>query len=253
MDVDFGKPVDGILTDFHEKWDFHEGNGEKVWFNRLDTRLYEIDDNTRLIGDGGAVGGIYQCEDYILDRKNDIKKWFKINDTHKILFDDKLKEMGIVLNDDLCVINFRGGEYRNLKNVILRKEYWRDAITHMCSINPKMEFLIVSDDPNLAKTYMPFDINAIHVDIGFDFYVVNQAKWLIISNSSFSWWCAWLNNKANKIIAAKYFLSHNLSNGYWSQGESYTTNFTYLDREGVLTDYDTCKKEALEYYKKINK
>jgi hypothetical protein len=30
---------------------------------------------------------------------------------------------------------------------------------------------------------MPFPIQAIHVDVGFDYYVVNQAKWLIISNS----------------------------------------------------------------------
>ena len=253
MDVDFGKPVSGILNNFHERWDFHEGNGEKVWFNSLDKRVYEIEDNTRLIGDNGVVGGIYQSENYIVDRRDDIKEWFKINASYKIIFDDRLNEMGISLNDNLCVINFRGGEYRNIPNIFLRKEYWRDPINHMKSINENMEFLIVTDDVPTAKNYMPFDIKAIHVDIGFDFYVVNQAKWLIISNSTFSWWAAWLNDNSNKILAPKYFISHNLSDGYWSQREIYTSNFEYMDREGVLYDYDTCKKEALEYNKKINK
>ena len=35
------------------------------------------------------------------------------------------------------------------------------------------------------ETYMPFDIPSMHVDIGFDFYVVNQAKNVILSNSSY--------------------------------------------------------------------
>lgn len=115
-----------------------------------------------------------------------------------------------------------------------------------------MEFLIITDDIDCAKNFMPFDIRAIHVDVGFDFYAVNQAKWLIISNSSFSWWAAWLNCYANKILAPKYFLSHNLSDGYWSQGDSYTTCFEYMDRAGVVSDYFTCKKEAESYYSTYN-
>ena len=112
-----------------------------------------------------------------------------------------------------------------------------------------MQFLIISDDVECAKSYMPFDIKAIHFDIGFDFYVVNQAKWVIISNSTFSWWAAWLNDKANKILAPKYFIAHNLSDGYWSVGEIYTRCFDYIDRNGIISNYDTCKKEAIEYYK----
>lgn len=155
-------------------------------------------------------------------------------------------------DENICVINFRGGEYRGLSNVLLRREYWRDSINHMLSINKNMKFLLISDDVEFAKTYMPFDIQAIHIDIGFDFYVVNQAKWVIISNSTFSWWAAWLNSKANKILAPKYFIAHNLSDGYWSVGQIYTRCFEYMDRNGVLYDYETCKNEAIRYYKNKN-
>jgi hypothetical protein len=99
---------------------------------------------------------------------------------------------------------------------------------------------------------MPFQIPVFHVEIGFDFYVVTQAKWLIISNSTFGWWAAWLNKRANKIIAPKYFACHNFSDGFWGLGESYTKKFFYMDREGVISDYKSCKIDAINYYKSKN-
>jgi hypothetical protein len=252
MDVDFGKPVEGITKDFHEEWQFYQAPYEHVWMVMLDKRVYTIEDNTRMIGDNGALGGIYQCEDYLIDRKSDVKNWFKVNKNQEKIYNQKLVELGVVLDDNLCVINFRGGEYKSIPNVLLRKEYWRDSINHMLTLNSNMKFLIITDDVPCAKSYMPFDINAIHIDIGFDFYVVNKAKWVIISNSTFSWWAAWLNDKAKKIIAPKYFNAHNLSDGYWSVGAIYTRFFDYMGRDGIVYDYETCKKDAIEYYQNKN-
>ena len=39
---------------------------------------------------------------------------------------------------------------------------------------------------------------------------------------------------------------------YWATGDAYTRDFTYMDREGRLFDYETCKNEANEYYKSKN-
>jgi len=249
MDVDFGKPIEGEITDFHEKWTHYLHNGDNVNITRLDERLYSISDNSRLIGDNGAFGGIYQSEDYFIDIKEQVKSWFKIKPEKSLEYDNKLKELNIVLDENLCVINFRGGEYRVIPNVLLRREYWKDSINHMLSLNKNMKFIIITDDPECAKAFMPFDIPTYHLDIGFDFYVVNQAKWVILSNSTFGWWAAWLNNNVNKILAPKYWARHNISDGYWSIGDSYTRSFTYVDRDGNLFDYDTCKVEAEEYYK----
>ena len=251
MNVDFGKPVEGITSEFHETWrTIH--HVDEVNITMLNESLYNISDNTIMLGHKGAKGGIYQSEDYLIDRKSDIEKWFEINNESKIGYDQILNDMGIVLDENLCVINFRGGEYRSIPNVLLRKEYWRDAVNHMLSINPQMKFLLITDDVQCANSFMPFQMKAIHVDVGFDFYVVNQAKWLIISNSTFGWWAAWLNKVANKIIAPKYWARHNVSDGYWATGDAYTRCFTYMDREGHLFDYDTCKAEAINYYKTKN-
>jgi hypothetical protein len=251
MNVDFGKPVEGILNEYHETWKtlYHV---DDVNITMLNESLYNISDNTILLGYNGAKGGIYQSEDYIIDRKEDIKKWFEIKQESKNHYENLLSQMGIVLDENLCVINFRGGEYRGIPNVLVRREYWRDSINHMLFLNPNMKFLLITDDVQLANSFMPFEIQAIHVDVGFDYYVVNQAKWLIISNSTFGWWAAWLNENTNKIIAPKYWARHNVSDGYWSVGDSYTRCFTYLDREGNLSDYETCKNEAINYYRNKN-
>jgi hypothetical protein len=251
MNVDFGKTVEGIIHEYHEPWKTIT-HVDEVNVTTLNKSLYRIQDNTILLGDKGAKGGIYQSEDYIIDRKEDIKKWFEIKKESKDYYDSLLSEMGISLDENLCVINFRGGEYRSIPNVLLRKEYWKDAINNMLKINPNMKFLLITDDVPCANIFMPFPIKAIHVDVGFDFYVVNQAKWLIISNSTFGWWAAWLNITANKIIAPKYWARHNVSDGYWATGDAYTRSFTYMDREGNLFDYDTCKNEADRYYKMKN-
>jgi hypothetical protein len=249
MDVDFGKNPTGNFKDFHEKWVVYNHGGENVNITMLDERVYSISDNTRLIGDNGALGGIYQSENYLIERKNDVKEWFEIKNEYSDQYEKKLNDLGVVLDQNLCVINFRGGEYRSIPKVLCRKEYWRDSINHMLSLNPSMKFIVITDDPEYSKNFMPFPISTYHIDIGFDFYVVNQAKWLIISNSTFGWWAAWLNDKANKILAPKYFSSHNTSDGFWSVGESYTSSFHYVDRNGNISDYEICKNEAIEYYK----
>ena len=144
-----------------------------------------------------------------------------------------------------------GVEYKNIPNVMLRKEYWKGAIDQMLKINNNMKFIIVSDDPVCARSFMPFDIPCYHFDIGFDFYVVNQAKWLIISNSSFGWWAAWLNQNSKLTIAPKYWARHNVSNGYWATGDIYTRCFKYLDRERI--SYDTSQlTAALAEFKRVN-
>ena len=251
MNVDFGKPVAGITHEFHETWKTIR-HVDEVNITMLNESLYHIGDNTIMLGHKGAKGGIYQSEDYIIDRKSDIEKWFEIKADAKANYDNILRDKGVILDNDTCVINFRGGEYRSIPNVLVRREYWKNAIDYMLTRNPRMKFLLITDDVPCANSFMPFPIQAMHVDVGFDYYVVNQAKWLIISNSTFGWWAAWLNKNANIIIAPKYWARHNVSGGYWATGDAYARPFTYMDREGELFNYELCKEQALQYYKSKN-
>ena len=114
-----------------------------------------------------------------------------------------------------------------------------------------MKFVIITDDVQCAQQYVG-NYPCYHFDIVFDYYIINQSHYNIISNSSFGWWATWLNQKSNLIIAPKYWGRHNTSNGYWSLGDQYVRKFKYMSREGILEDYEKCKNEALEFYKKNN-
>ena len=252
MDVDFGKPIENIQNTFNETWTFHQGINEHVNITMLDKKIWEIQDNTKIFGHNGALGAILQSEMYFENNENEVKNWFKINKDYEETYSKKLNELGINLDDNTCVINFRGGEYRNIPNVVCRREYWRDSINHMLTLNPNMKFIVITDDPDFANFFMPFQIPCYHDEIGFDFYVINKSKWVILSNSTFGWWAAWLNQNANLILAPKYWASHNNSDGYWSVGESYTKKFNYMDRSGLVYDYNSCKTEAENYYKSKN-
>jgi hypothetical protein len=249
MVIDFGNQnIQGIEYEYHETWINYYGTN----ICKFEHIIYNIKDNTILLGHNGAKGGVYQSESYFLDRREDIFKWMKIKPENKIEYDNILSDMNIILDNNLCVINFRGGEYKTINDLICRREYWRDSINHMLTINPNIKFICITDDPECAKYYMPFDIQCIHISIGFDYYCINQAKYIILSNSSFGLWAAWLNQNVNKIIAPKYWSQHNTSNGYWGIGDQYYYCFEYMNREGVLETYESVKQQAEEYYKLNN-
>jgi hypothetical protein len=257
MDVDFGKEVkvigknqrglnkyEGIPNEYYDNHKEHNFNGDSCLINFYDEKVWDIEDNT-------MVHLISQSEEYLLDRRNDILNWFSLKPEYKTSYEEKLLELNIKLDENLCVINFRGGEYKNVLNLIPRRKYWQDSINYMLKMNPNMKFIIVTDDPPCAKDFIG-DFQCFHFDIGFDFFLVNQAKYLILPNSSFSWWAAWLNTSSKLTIAPLFWGRHNVSNGYWSLGDSYTKYFSYMSREGELLSYDVCKENAINFYTENN-
>jgi len=104
----------------------------------------------------------------------------------------------------------------------------------------------------MAKRLLPeLQENVYHFDVGRDYATIKNAKWLILSNSSFAYFPALTNEVANLIIAPKYWARHNVSDGYWATGCNLYRGFVYMDRQGNLQSYDECKRE-FELYKKQN-
>jgi hypothetical protein len=85
--------------------------------------------------------------------------------------------------------------------------------------------------------------------LGIDFCLLMNARYVIIPNSSFSWWAAYLNTKAEIIIAPKYWARFNISNGYWSTADIITDHFSYLDKDGLMLTPEQCWLEKEEFEK----
>jgi hypothetical protein len=127
-----------------------------------DKKILNVADNTIIHGD-------LQGEGYFEKHKDKIRRWLEVEP--------------LEMADDLCVINFRGGEYVGVKDFFLPQEYWDNAIKNMRKINPKMRFEVHTDDYNTAKQFFPdFDIVA---QMGLNWRSIRYAKYIILSNSSF--------------------------------------------------------------------
>jgi|APCry1669189472_1035225.scaffolds.fasta_scaffold27652_2 hypothetical protein len=191
--------------------------------------IFKIKDFTKL-------HGYLQAEHYIINNKKNIQDWFTLKNPNVDLLNQ------IQLDEHTCVINFRGGDFQNSPLLFLNPKFYVDAVNHMKKINPAMKFIIVTDDPPTARRYLQ-GFPVYHFSIAEDWLIVNRAKYLIIANSTFSWWAAWLNNNCQFVIAPKYWMRYNVSNLWWDKYHNITTGFFYVDRAGKLSSSNQCIHE----------
>ena len=198
-------------------------------------RLYDPD--LANVPDNTKIDGNMESEKYLEGRKDDVRKWLKINDDKQIYNFKK---------DDICILAFRGGEYVGISDLFLPASYWRHAMKIMTQKNPNMQFKVITDDPRTAKAMLP-EVPAHHFNGEADWVLVRNAKNIIMSNSSFAWIPTWINDEVLNVIAPKYWARHNISDGFWSQGDSLTKGWEYLGRDGNLLSYEECKREKDKY------
>jgi hypothetical protein len=197
------------------------------------------------IGDKTKIEGVFQCEDYILSIRKEITEAFSDRNP-------RLRTKGI------CYIHFRGGDFAPHPTLLLGKKYYDAAIREIRSIDPIVEFRVITNDTALARKYFPkFSIESKFVDgeiqsgpsvnldsrIGEDFRKLQNCDYLITSNSSFSWWAAWTNKNAKAVIAPKYWARHNANNGFWSTGSILTRGWIYISAVGEVQNFSQCLEE----------
>lgn len=201
-----------------------------------------IDNEMRKVKDGSLLYGNMQAEGYFLHRKEEVKDWLKIKKEH-----DSYE----FCLDNLCIINIRGGEYVGLKELFLDRKYFLNAINNMKEFKSNIEFLIITDDVATANKLLP-NIEAKHFDIAKDYVSIKNAKYLILSNSSFAFFPAFTSDTVKYIIAPKYWARHNVSDGYWSTAQNIYSGWNYQDKYGKIFSSDECISEFEKYKRASN-
>lgn len=221
----------------------------KIDISRTDYKLFDLPLNTKF--DGNC-----QSTKYLEGYRDKILSWIKIKDNYKI---QKLVENN-------CVIHIRCGDFKSIRDVFLPKEYYKMSMDYIRNINPEVKFYCVTDEKEEAEKILSGievigssivnthdNKRASHHkggNIAIDFSILMNAKYLIIPNSSFSWWAAYLNTKKKLVIAPKYWAAYNKSDGYWSTEDIITNDFLYMDREGKIYTAKQCSEEKEEYESK---
>jgi hypothetical protein len=198
------------------------------WEQLYDPEIWKVEDNTR-------IHGWWQTEKYIINNKRNIQQWFtQINPNVNLV--------NQLLDEDTCVINFRGEDYRGVHFLYLPPQYYHDSINEIRKINPNMKFVVITNDVDEANRFFP-GFPAYHFGQKDDMYVVTQARYLIIVNSTFCWWGAWLNNNSKFTIAPKYWFRYNIDNGWWCGNDIITTGWHYMQKSGKLSTSNQCLYE----------
>ncbi len=191
------------------------------------------------IPDNTLVYGNLQDEKYFLKHRNEICNWLKLKPEYNdFRFSD----------DNLCILNMRGGEYVGNGELFLRRNYWESAMKHMRQANKTMQFIIITEDVETANTVLP-KIKAYHFGMGEDYAILHNACNVILSNSSFAFFPIFTSSKIKRVIAPKYWARHNVSDGFWASEQNIYSGWQYMDRKGYLFSSDECRRE-LEIYKK---
>lgn len=243
MDIDCGVDLinDCFEKIYHEKEDrIFLGNSTHdiehgCYIAGVDKQLLSLNQTTLLYGN-------MQDESYFGNYRSEIKNWLRVKPEYDCMEYSR---------ENLCIINIRGGEYTSNPELFLRRGYWLDAMKIMRQKRADMEFMVVTDDLSAARRILP-EVKAYHFDLAGDYTTIKNARYLILSNSTFAFFPAFTSEQVQYIIAPKYWARHNVSDGYWASEQNIYSDFVYLDRKGKLFTAKECREE-LEKYKKKSK
>lgn len=156
------------------------------------------------------LAGYWQSEKYFADAARQIRADF----TFRLPMEDKNAELA----KQICQVNavslhVRRGDYvNNLKTAathgLCSLDYYLASIRHVAERVQQPHFFIFSDDIAWVQGNLKIDFPCVYVqhNRGADSYndmrLMSMCRHHIIANSSFSWWGAWLNPSAEKIVTA---------------------------------------------------
>lgn len=158
--------------------------------------------------------GYWQCEEFYRTLVPELRSVFSFKDPNDY---NRTIEAKVLLEDSVG-IHIRRGDY--LKDPeykgICEVDYYRRAVD-LLGTEGKMFFVFSNDIPwcmECLPLFIPEE-NILYVtgNMGknspWDMYLMSRCKQLIIANSTFSWWGAYLNETAQRIVAPRKWINRN--------------------------------------------
>lgn len=168
-------------------------------------KLKSIADNKKLIG-------YFQSELYFNHYREELLKEFSPKNKFSAYQDSVLK---LIKGSNALSIHVRRGDYianpeANIIHGLCDINYFERAIDFLEEkglVNLNTKIFLFSDDIHWCKENVRFKYDTILINDDFnepelDMWLMSNCNNHIISNSTFSWWGAWLNNDINKVVIA---------------------------------------------------
>jgi hypothetical protein len=177
--------------------------------------------------------GYFQSPLYMQFREEAVRRWFGVSAEETAQVQRRWSEVRIDPTETVAV-HVRLGDYRRQIPIgetkesgwVLPASYYRRALE---SIGRRRTIALFSDEPDAAADLLGrrADYVSRSGDQGVDLRMMSSCKYMVIGNSTFSWWAAWLNMHADReIVAPEYFLGRNLQ--VWYPRDIKVDGWTYL-------------------------
>ncbi len=220
----YGELPEGTKYVWEEKREMHDGYN----YHPFQPDIFDVPEDTKLV--------IYCGQDAKYLQKEKCAKWLEVKDDIVELSKLLLNNAGIELDDDLCLLSARGGEYRSVPSLFLTYNYWDKAMKLMLDKNPKMKFLVLTEDPEFYRNF--FNVPVMHFSCQTDWWAINNCKNAIVANSGFNIFPIWLNKNNPFAIAPYLWANHNFGdNEEWANSDMRSWGcFNFMDREGNIIE-----------------
>ena len=192
--------------------------------------------------------GYFQSEKYFKDIEPLVRDSFQFSqrmwDGISEELVGKIKFYQEQIDNTLSVsIHIRRGDYLDNAEAygnICTDDYYRKAVAVMRERFPEGSFFVFSNEPEWTKRWIADQygkdsgftiIEGTDENIGYlDLYLMSRCKHHILANSSFSWWGAWLNPSADKLVIVpdRWF-------GNQDCADIYTEGMLKISPEGEIT------------------
>lgn len=213
--LNYNVSYDQRVTYVYSPGVFHRGVVNKIRRRRLigwHTHIYKekevmvYDELVNQISSDTYFKGFWQNQKYFLEYREDLLKMFQPKEKRP---ESVYKAIESVSRTNSVALHIRRGDYVSI-GCDVKMEYYDRALE---LINKKTEgnfdIFIFSDDIKFCKSYLSKyagKINMIYPEYESDnrtvddLLIMSRCKHIIMANSSYSWWAAWLNQNIEKIV-----------------------------------------------------
>lgn len=177
------------------------------------------------------LSGFYQSWKYFESIKDELLNLYYTPSTSVLT---ELSNYSISAN--ALGISIRRGDYLMLQNnhCVLSVEYYQNAIDAHFQNNIDSIY-IFSDDIEWCKTVFGTGVTYVEGSTGLQLFLMTKMKHLIISNSTFAWWGAYLNQNNGIIVAPNPWFGSNYNDKDVS--DLYYPTWIKMKHEIILQPY----------------
>lgn len=176
-------------------------NGNHYYYEQ---KKFQMEERISQISDKTYLYGYFQTEKYFTGIRNELLSIFELRNEPDDLNQQFIEQLS---EENAVSIHVRRGDYHNSPFTLLGLSYYRRAIEIIKEevLNPR--FYVFTNDADWVRDNfqsLGIDLDIIMHNQGqqsyMDMVLMSQCKHNICANSSFSWWGAWLNQNADKVV-----------------------------------------------------